>query len=77
MLCRGAFCRESEKAFIFAAISDVSPLANAGEGPGRRAALTGPSGSGDTFVLFGIVPSFGVCNAGSFGGAGRLAEDDV
>ena len=41
----GAPCRESEKAFIFACISFVRPLALEGGGPGRRAAFTGPSGA--------------------------------
>lgn len=45
----GAPCLESEKAFIFACISDVKPLARVA-GAGLRAALTGPSGAEDALI---------------------------
>ena len=47
ILCAGVPCLDRENAFILACISDVSPLALDGGGPGLRAALTAPKGLKD------------------------------
>jgi hypothetical protein len=46
----GAPCRDNEKAFILACMSEFSPLARAGGGPGLLAALVGPSGADEGLI---------------------------
>lgn len=58
MFSAGAPCRDREKAFILAAMSDVSPLARVGGGPGRRAALICPRGAEEGVIAFEGDPSF-------------------
>jgi hypothetical protein len=68
IFCAGAPCRDKEKAFILAAMSEVSSLARKGTGPGRRAALTCPRGAEEGVMVFGNDPSSGVRSEGGFGG---------
>lgn len=49
-------------------MSEVSPLARAGGGPGRRAALIWPSGAEDRLMGFEKGPSLAVRNEGGLGG---------
>lgn len=49
-LAGGAPCRDNENAFIFACMSEFSPLARLGSGPGLRAAFVGPSGAEEGFI---------------------------
>ena len=51
----GAPCRDNEKAFIFACMSEFNPLARLGSGPGRLAALVGPSGEEEGLMEEAIV----------------------
>lgn len=62
----GAPCRDKEKAFILACISDVRPLALDGGGPGRRAAFSGPRGAEEA-VMLGDEPSKDVRKDGGLG----------
>lgn len=68
MFCDGAPCLDREKAFILAAMSEVSPLARVGGGPGRRAAFICPRGAEDGVIVFENDPSFAVRNEGGLGG---------
>ncbi len=68
MFCAGAPCREREKAFILAAMSEVSPLALVGGGPGRRAAFIWPSGAEDGVKVLEKDPTFAVRSEGGLGG---------
>ena len=52
----GAPCLERENAFIFAWISEFSPLARLGSGPGRLAAFVGPSGAEEGLIAEAIFP---------------------
>lgn len=54
MFCAGALCLDRENAFILAAMSEVSPLARVGGGPGRRAAFICPRGAEEGVMLFDI-----------------------
>lgn len=74
MFCAGAPCRDWENAFIFAAMSEVSPLASAGGGPGRRAALIWPSGAEEAVMVFDAVPSFALRSDGSLAGEGYFCN---
>jgi hypothetical protein len=68
MLCTGAPCRDKENAFILAAMSDVSPLARVGGGPGRRAALICARGAEDGLMVLGKDPSLATRREGGLGG---------
>ena len=63
----GPPCLDNEKAFIFAAMSGLRPLALEGGGPGRRAAFVGPSGA-DEGVMLEVGKSFGFGSDTGFGG---------
>ena len=62
----GGPCRDKEKAFIFACISEDRPLALDGAGAGRLAALTALSGLGEVFSV-GREDSEGGRRDGGFG----------
>jgi hypothetical protein len=49
-------------------MSEVSPLARVGGGPGRRAALICPSGAEDGVIIFENDPSLAVRSEGGLGG---------
>jgi hypothetical protein len=49
-------------------MSEVSPLARVGGGPGRRAALIWPRGAEDILIVFENDPSVAVRNEGGLGG---------
>ena len=66
--CDGAPWRDKENAFILAAMSDVSPLARAGGGPGRRAAFICPKGAEDRVMVLASDPSLGNRSEGGLGG---------
>jgi hypothetical protein len=68
IFCAGAPCLDREKAFILAAISEVSPLARVGGGPGRRAALIWPRGAEDRLMGFEYELSLAARNEGGLEG---------
>lgn len=57
-----------------AAMSDVSPLARAGGGPGRRAAFICPRGAEDGVMVLGSRPSLTTRSEGGLGGEGELCD---
>jgi hypothetical protein len=59
----GAPCRDNEKAFIFACMSEFSPLARVGGGPGLLAAFVGPSGA-EEGLMEGAMVAFCELNDG-------------
>ena len=52
-------------------MSDVSPLARAEGGPGRRAALICPRGAEDGVMVLGSMPSLATRSEGGLGGEGE------
>lgn len=76
-LCDGAPCRDKEKAFILAAMSDVSPLARTGGGAGRRAAFIWPKGAEDWVMVLESDPSTGKRSEGGLGGDTQFCGDCV
>lgn len=70
----GAPCLERENAFIFACMSEFSPLARLGSRPGLLAAFVGPRGADEGLIAEAIYPVCEVKDGGLETDSGELWE---